>query len=331
MFRIEMDGEEEDFLFDGTEATNSLGAFAPPHIDWEWRDGFHIFWHFKKERKWRFRLSVLTFFPYFVVNALVNGNAAVWTIFVLPRLALPEYERFFMALVWIGAVLGSICYFVAWITNPGILPYDWSVRKMHPAAYSLDDLKAGIAITGDQKSWGKSHEVPARAFFSGRVGVIILKADHFCEVIQHWIGLYNMRFFIQAVFYGIIYCLVVSTTTGYALVQMGLTRASIIPLFCLIVGVYFIPIHLLQIRMIWFKIVHNTTFCEWHLHRDRIDMWNLGLCGNLKEIFGSWLLFPLWFLPIPLPLERDGMDFEIAEDLGELAKLIRDGGSMRLM
>ena len=48
--------------------------------------------------------------------------------------------------------------------------------------------------------------------------------------------------------------------------------------------------------------------------------YNKGIRKNFEEIFGSIYLLPLWFLPIDIPLPKDGLDYPYRPNSIALAK-----------
>jgi hypothetical protein len=172
-----------------------------------------------------------------------------------------------------------------------------------------------MASTREQIAWAKlSQDVPPRAFFSGHVGAIILRADHCCWYLNHFIGLRNMRFFLQSVFWGFLFTCGFVASCTMALPLVGFSVNGICCFLCAALGVLLLVMHFVQIRLSVIKIKNNQTLLELNTvekgrRADREKKWDLGLVRNLEEIFGTVWLFPLWFLPIPLPLPADGMSY----------------------
>jgi hypothetical protein len=257
-------------------------------------------------------LSILSFFPFIFTYIFTSATVVYWYLGVFPYVT----HRYLVWLVLPGIVMAWLCYFVTWASNPGILPWDWSLNRRHVKSYTDDELKDGVASTREQVAWAKLEGLtPTRAFFSGHVGAIILKADHCCWYLNHFIGLRNMRFFFQSLFWGSIFTCGFLVSCVTAVRRIGFCANGCCCVLCITFGAWLVLVHLIQIRLAVLKIKNNETLIEMNsvekgLGGTREKEWDLGLVKNLEETFGPVWLFPLWFFPVPLPLPTDGMSYK---------------------
>lgn len=204
----------------------------------------------------------------------------------------------------------NISYLVTHFTNPGILPFNWSTTKQR--FYTKNELRDGFAINHDQKRWGKMHDWPSRSFFSGDFGAIVLRADHYCFWINHWVGLRNHKFFIQSLFY----CSCFAIQYLFILCKVFKNPEAdqishkfyfyILFVICFAFGCY----HTFNFIGSLLRAVLNITTIEKLMGLDA-KYYNQGFIKNLEEIFGSVYLFPLWFIPIIIPLPVDGFNYKV--------------------
>lgn len=210
-------------------------------------------------------------------------------------------------------IMTNLSYLVTHFTNPGILPFNWSTTKQR--LYTKDELRSGFAANFEQKKWGKLHDWPSRSFFSGQYGVIVLRADHYCTYINHWIGLRNMKFFYQSLLYGNCFIIEYLIVVYKVFKKSGFEKSfSTIFLIILVLALgYFGYWHFVSIYTCSLRIKGNFTYIEQLMKFDK-SFYNKGILLNLEEVFGSIYLLPLWFFPIPIPLPKDGFNYQNRPD-----------------
>lgn len=285
------------------------GDALPVRTEWHYIGIGKIFWKFKNEPYIFYKASKITFFPLIFCYLASGVIYAYW--YHNQYQYIPESGRDIVNWVFrITLLMCWIAFFVCWKTNPGFLPYDWNMDKRSWTSYTLDELRSGFARSKDQVRHGKEFQGwPNRCFFSGRVGVGVVKADHICQFIAHWIGLNNMRFFIQAIIYGSIAIFCAGIGCIFQFREIGFTRKGALVTICI---VYLGLQYLGQWTKIYNRIVYNMTVLEEAAlpsTRRAYHEYNKGVLGNLEEIFGPVKYCWLWWLPIALPLPDDGMNF----------------------
>lgn len=310
---------DESSIFQNESDTidNIQESEIPPASSWHFILSPKIpVWRFDNQKIIRINLSREKFFPYYFCHILIT-IVYFYYYSVLTKYYLPDNTMFYM--ITISFILTNLCYVMAHFTNPGLLPWSWAATKQR--FYTKDELRSGIAITHDQKEWGKNHDWPARSFFSGDFGAIILRAEHFCRWINQWVGLRNLKFYLQSLFYSIIF----SFEYLFILYKVYINsnrkeiKKSFFFIFSGIATVYFLYHFLIGFCVTFYRSSKNYTFVESLFYFD-VTFYNKGLIKNLEEVFGSIYLFPLWFLPILIPLPKDGFDYQYRPNSVALAK-----------
>lgn len=274
-------------------------------------------WKFDDQLIIRYDLSREIFFPYYFCHIMFilqyHYFYTVLSNIFLPNNPIKRNEIFYS--ITFLYVLTIICFIKVHFTSPGILPWNWESTKQ--CIYSKEELRSGIAINHDQKKWGKEHDWPARSFFSGDFGAIILRADHYCSWVCQWIGLRNLKFFIQFLLYSII------LASEFLYVLYNIFRNSLERNFkfflSLASSLFFMYNFTLTFCVCIYRISKNYTMVESLLYYD-INFYNKGIRKNFEEVFGYIYLFPLWFLPINIPLPKDGLDYPYRPNSVALAK-----------
>ena len=102
-----------------------------------------------------------------------------------------------------------ICVVVSYlkiiIVAPGYLPFNYFYTKRE--AKTWEDQMSSIAVYKEQVELARESERPRRSTFSIRVRRFVLRADHYCDWAETFIGLYNMRHFLLNLLWVDIYCL----------------------------------------------------------------------------------------------------------------------------
>lgn len=289
----------------------------PPTSRWHFLITSRIpVWKFDDQKIIRINLSREKFFPYYFCHILIS------IVYIYYYQVLSKYitsNRIIFTIITISFVLTHICYLMAHFTSPGILPWNWAKTKQR--IYSKNELRDGIAINHEQKEWGKNHDWPARSFFSGDFGAIILRAEHYCPWISQWVGLKNLKFFLQSLFYSAVFSIEILYVLYLVFFNSDAkdVRKSVFFIFTLISSCYFLFHFTLNFTVTIYRASKNYTMVESLFYYD-LSYYNKGIRKNLEEVFGSIYLFPLWLLPVYIPLPKDGMDYVYRPNAVSLAK-----------
>lgn len=201
---------------------------------------------------------------------------------------------------------GLISFLLVYLSDPGFLPFYHPVIKKRK--YTLDEIRDGTAYTKEQIEWAKKQERPSRSCFTTSSGRFLLRSDHYCKYVGNWIGLYNHRYFLLALFYmGITvlcYFCVIIYESLYGIYPYSALRF----IFELIVSFFFWAFILKMLISQLIFVSHNVTGIE---HMKGIDnpIYDHGIISNFEEVCGPRKLIWLWMVPIPLPRTIDGFSF----------------------
>lgn len=285
----------------------------PPPSPWHFIFTSYIpIWKFDEQSIIRINLTREKLSPYYFCHLLLI-IAYVYYYKVLSKYIFVDNIKYqnitFYSLTFLF-VMTNISYLTAHFTNPGILPYNWSTTKQR--FYTNNELRDGFAINRNQKQWGKMHDWPPRSFFSGDLGVIVLRADHYCLWISHFIGLKNYKFFTQSLLYGTLFLLEYLTILYKVFRNPNASQFNRKYYFLILIGLSIILTyyHIIALISTVGRALFNFTTCEQLMELDR-SFYNKGFIKNLEEVFGSIYLFPLWFLPVSIPLPVDGFNYEM--------------------
>lgn len=308
----------KDFINESDTIENQNIDKFPPSSPWHFIFSPKIpLWKFDDQLTIRYNLSREKFFPYYFCHIMFMLQYYYFYT-VLSNIFSPNNTHrqkvVFYSITFLY-ILTIICFIKVHFTSPGILPYYWESTKQR--IYTKDELRSGIAINHEQKKWGKEHDWPARSFFSGEFGAIILRADHYCVWVGQWIGLKNLKFFIQFLLYSIILAIEFLYVL-YNIYQNSMER-NIKFVLSLGSSLFFLYHFSLTFVVCLYRISKNYTMVESLLYLDT-TYYNKGIRKNFEEIFGSIYLLPLWFLPIDIPLPKDGLDYPYRPNSIALAK-----------
>lgn len=283
---------------------------TPPCSPWHFIFSSHIpIWKFDEQSFIRINFTREKPSPYYFCHISLT-LAYIYYYMYLSNKVCPKdihHQNIVFITITFFFIMTHLSYLVTHFTNPGILPYYWSNTRQR--FYSDDELRDGFAINHEQKKWGKTHDWPSRSFFAGDYGAIILRADHYCYWINHWIGLRNNKFYIQSMFY----CLCFIFNLLYAMCKVfknsedGKIRKNFFFIFLFLLLCYFIYVHIFNFIGSLRRICINLTTIEMLALKSNFH--DRGIIRNLEEVFGSIYLFPLWFFPISIPLPNDGFNY----------------------
>jgi hypothetical protein len=199
-------------------------------------------------------------------------------------------------------------YFAMIVIGPGYVPYDWA--KSRQKKYSWDYEMAHIAHTPDQIAFARTTpDRPPRSSFSVSARRFILRADHFCDWSQTWIGIKNHRFFMLSCFWAAVYGLS-NIAFRYFAIKMIVKKRKFH--WECIFGFATILVILLVICFCAYHFILSCKDLIWNL--TSLERWagrsasafDNGMCSNCEEVCGTRKLIIFWIFPFFLcwkPLE----------------------------
>lgn len=294
----------------------------PPSSKWHFIFSPKIpIWTFDDQKIILINLSREKFFPYYFCHILIT-IVYFYYYFVLSKYIFPNdihKKKVVFHSTTYFFIITHLCYLTVHFTSPGILPWNWESTKQR--FYTKDELRDGIAINHVQKEWGKNHDWPARSFFSGNFGAIILKAEHYCPWVSQWIGLRNFKFYIQSLFYSVIFTIeyLYIAYNVYKNPEATQIKKQLIYISSILVSLFFLYSFTTNFFINIYRVAFNYTLVESLFYFDT-SYYSKGIRKNFEEVFGSIYLFPLWFLPVIIPLPKDGLDYQYRPNAIELAK-----------
>ncbi|EAY09692.1 DHHC zinc finger domain containing protein [Trichomonas vaginalis G3] len=190
--------------------------------------------------------------------------------------------------------------------NPGYLPWSWSLTKKKK--YTFMELVEGHATTKEQIHFARKKEIPKRGWFSGQYGFMILRADHACFWMDHWIGINNHKWFVLALINGTIFQLFGWLVAVYILFFIGFPYKWYIVLTMIGIEGFFSVVGCGQTFIQIYNLFTNTTVIE------RLNKWKKkfyhGPCSGWTEVCGPLKYLPTWFIPFRFGEIPDGFGFQ---------------------
>ncbi|CAJ1336626.1 unnamed protein product [Effrenium voratum] len=219
-----------------------------------------------------------------------------------------------------ATVLLLICYVRCILVHPGEIPDDpkWEYLP-RDRGVTMAPLSQEVKRTGERRhcKWCGKFK-PDRCHHCRVCRTCILKMDHHCPWIYNCVGHYNYKFFILLLFYSAIDCHLILWTMMESLIRcISLPQTPFEEMFLIFFGeiLAFVMAALVSVFLgmhLWLMARGLTTieFCEKSLPKDGNrnfnSVYDLGILGNLRAVFGANVVF--WFLPLGLP-EGDGLTF----------------------
>lgn len=160
---------------------------------------------------------------------------------------------------------------------------------------------------------------PDRCHYCSVVKQCVLKMDHYCPWVNNCVGFSNYKFFVLFLFYGLLYCLYVSTTSFQYFIHFwannlsgsSVSKFSILFLF-FASAMFAFSLTTLFSYHLWLVLKNRTTIESWRapIFRGGADTngFNLGARRNMEQVFGEKKLY--WPLPIFTSL-GDGQNFPV--------------------
>jgi len=222
-----------------------------------------------------------------------------------------------LALFLVLAVMLLICYVRSIVVDAGAIP-DTSEWVSGPGSDNVD-IPANVQETkgdgGRRKCKWCGKYKPDRCHHCRVCRVCVLKMDHHCPWIYNCVGFCNHKYFFLLLFYSCIATHLISWTmwetvkksteqdTDFWKMFVILFSETLAVFLCIVITLFF----LFHTSL----VLHGMTtieYCEKTIKKENYNqsVWNLGLMGNLKAVFGPNIL--LWFCPCSPP-EGNGMNY----------------------
>ena len=322
-----MDESEKEPLLSQQQKVDSEND--PPLSKWKRVCLTKSIWYPADYPLWHYNNLQILFFPWIIVDIFIILTLYYFHIQAFPNI--PEKYRLIVEILeYTTGLYALLNYFLARITDPGFLPFNWSLTKKK--TFTQEEMRSGIAITSEQADWAKSHDSPNRAWFSGREGYFILRGDHYCPWVGNFIGLKNHKYFLIGTYSITLYVIFSFILIIYLQFIGKFTLHWFMKCILLGGGLYYLSISITQSLLHSIQISHNSTTIEVmtgnykkYYHGSRMEGWE-EICGLKKYMW-------LWWLPCQLPQKVDGFSFEPDPNwqpvtwLKDYPYLLRSGGS----
>lgn len=190
-------------------------------------------------------------------------------------------------------------YFSMICIGPGYLPFNYDVYKKTWDELCWEEKCNNFASYYEQVEFARQSKRPPRCCFSMLARRFVLRADHFCDWTQTWIGLKNMRYFVLFTGYLTLYCLswfgfhywwVFSKPfTPFAWQRyISIAAGLIVVLFLSLACKFFLRSSS--------SLIHNVTALE-RLKGLNTSTYDKGCFNNCSEVCGKKKFVCLWFIP----------------------------------
>lgn len=156
-----------------------------------------FFWVSEASPKLRWKYGFWSLYPFVSLNTISPIFIFYWWKYIKPIYAISAPWFPYYLLIFYTVSMSFLWW--AFFTNPGLLPFNYSITKRYPI-YDKE-IRNYTAVREDQIEWAKKQTRPARCVFSTRTGTFVLRADHFCTLIGTWIGLKNHRLYFNGILY----------------------------------------------------------------------------------------------------------------------------------
>ena len=240
---------------------------------------------------WRMRLAT----PIFVILAFLISHG----MFVF------DTYNLYKNLVWqiVGLTVPSVilfccafAYIAALCKGPGYVPYNWHITKKEK--YTWKEMMDNMVIYTQQAEYARQAPRPPRSSFSIDARRFVLRADHYCDWIQSWVGVKNHRQFLLMLWYTFMYML---ANLGFRYwwyldvinnFKWWKVFGWLTVVFVLYAGFY----SLYHFSIAVHHVIKNVTAVEMYNKRYHSSM-NKGCLNNCAEICGTKKCLLCW--PIP--------------------------------
>lgn len=273
--------------------------------------------------KWRYEPAVPIVI---IVGALFLFIMA--SIFMLPKFGnegkIINVVSFFLVLLLIMSYLQSI------IVGPGYFPFFWSEQNRqhiqsnynstnqsddglmsYNTNYDInqsdldfhdDESPSGIITNNDQLNWARTRPRPPRSVISSKAGRIIIRPDHFCDLISSWVGKKNLKFFILFVFYTILCSFLLIIYSSRVILMEYRSKGwnwhvdFLFAIGSLWSGLCFFTICVVVLIVNFRNVSKGYTTLEEMM---KIDLKKLdkGCVNNCEDVFGPIRQIPCWLCP----------------------------------
>ena len=285
-------------------------TFLNNNEELQWKSLFNSknFWKFNHEFFPRYKHVELKPSPYLLSLILSYLAFYIYYYDIYPNLKYKTNFKLYFNLFFL--IYGIIFLTITQFVDPGYLPFNWSINQKKE--FNQKEFRNGIALTYEQKEFGKNSIRPSRACFSTRSGLYILRADHFCGWANNWIGLKNHRYFIISIFNLFIFNLLFFIDFILTIIyKSNKIKNLYFYLILILIFLFLFFLFNLNISQFW-QITYNSTSLE-IMKGIYGKYFNFNILNSWEEIFGKKNFF-LWFLPLPTKLIIDGFNYEKFSD-----------------
>lgn len=208
-----------------------------------------------------------------------------------------------------------VSYLMIILVPPGYLPYYWYENQKE--YYTFEEQMDGIITCDNQHIYADLLPRPERGALSKQARRYVLKADHFCDWAQAWVGCYNYRYFILFLFWGTIFILLYISLFAVEVIRIGHDGWN-----SSAAQICFFVMMLPAIGFLWFisqmlcnhcsQMFKNETTLEImkRLGKKEKNIYDIGCFNNTSQALGPKKCCICWFFPVCLKIPVNGFDWE---------------------
>jgi palmitoyltransferase len=241
--------------------------------------------------------------PVLLVNLITISNVLILHLALLPL----DYSSKSLILtisIDFCIITGMLSYFRAFLSDPGSIPFDFDLlSENYKEKLSEDEYGPDRKFVSVSFCFKCERDRPARAHHCVICDKCILRMDHHCPWVGNCVGIMNLKFFMQFIFYAMITTSYISGRCGRLIIE-GNESFIVNGGFLLSLGL-FVMLWMLIVYHVWMTVV-NTNTIEMTFYRGK-NNFDFGWRRNLAEVFGNdW---KMWIFPVSLP-RRKGLGYE---------------------
>ena len=239
----------------------------------------------------------------------INLVTIIITVFALYDLFAFPAPKLGRGLFCAAFLIVTLCVFISYhmviVRGPGYLPFNYRANT----STRWDDLMNSIVVYKEQEEFARDQHGPPRATFARRAKRYVLRADHYCQWMESWIGINNHRYFMLTLFWASIYILVwFAMHAWFYLVMFNPFKwthvVSLVIMALLLVPLSMAASHLIRTMR---DLARNTTMRE-RVKKYKTEVYDKGCLNNYAEVCGKKSYCCLWLWPcFPLAPVENGL------------------------